>query len=61
MAFYNLKRDNANAAPAKPKTKSREWVDSLVFAVVAATLIRWATFEAYTIPHAQYGRHATGG
>ena len=44
------------AAPArpdkleKPKAKSREWADSLLFAVVAATLIRWATFEAYTIP-----------
>ena len=38
-------------APSKPpKSKTREWVDSLLFAVVAATLIRWATFEAYVIP-----------
>jgi signal peptidase I len=28
----------------------REWTESILFAVVAATLIRWATFEAYTIP-----------
>ena len=28
----------------------REWFDALLFAVVAATLIRWATFEAFTIP-----------
>ena len=28
----------------------REWFDALIFAVIAATLIRWATFEAFTIP-----------
>ena len=27
----------------------REWFDALLFAVIAATLIRWATFEAFTI------------
>lgn len=32
------------------KTKIREWWDSILFAVVAATLIRWAFLEAYTIP-----------
>jgi signal peptidase I len=36
--------------PAKPKGPVREWTDAIVFAVLAATLIRWATFEAYTIP-----------
>ena len=38
----------------KPKSKHkspfREWLDSVVFAVVAATLIRFFLFEAYTIP-----------
>lgn len=36
----------------QPKTKSafREWLDSIVFAVVAATLIRWLFMEAFTIP-----------
>ncbi len=35
-----------------PKKKSpfREWFDSILFAVVAATLIRWLLFEPYTIP-----------
>ena len=28
----------------------REWLDALLFAVVAASIIRWATFEAFTIP-----------
>jgi signal peptidase I len=36
--------------PAKPKTKTQEWVDAIVFAVVAATLIRWVFMEAFTIP-----------
>lgn len=34
----------------KPKTKVREWVDAITFAVVAATLIRWLIMEAFTIP-----------
>ena len=34
----------------KPKSKTREWLDAIVFAVVAATLIRWLIMEAYTIP-----------
>ena len=49
MALF-FKRRDPNAPPPPPKSKTREWTDSLVFAIVAATLIRWATFEAYTIP-----------
>lgn len=32
------------------KTKGREWIDAVAFAVVAATLIRTFFIEAYTIP-----------
>ncbi len=32
------------------KSKTREWVDALVFAVVAATIIRGLLFSAYAIP-----------
>jgi signal peptidase I len=32
------------------KSPLREWFDAIVFAVVAATLIRWLIMEAYTIP-----------
>ncbi|UOQ99327.1 signal peptidase I [Hymenobacter sp. 5317J-9] len=46
----SLLKTTPTAAPKPPKTKTREWADSLIFAIVAATLIRWATFEAYTIP-----------
>ncbi|WP_298613106.1 S26 family signal peptidase [uncultured Odoribacter sp.] len=34
----------------KKQTKAVEWIDALIFAVVAATLIRIFIFEAYTIP-----------
>ena len=34
----------------KKQTKLVEWVDALIFAVVAATLIRMFFIEAYTIP-----------
>jgi signal peptidase I len=36
--------------PAKKKSKSREWFDAVIFAVVAATIIRVFFIEAYTIP-----------
>lgn len=38
-----------NAQPKK-KTKSREWFDAIIFAVIAATVIRVFFIEAYTIP-----------
>ena len=50
MALLTRTRPDPNAAPPKPKSKVREWGDSFLFAIIAATLIRWATFEAYTIP-----------
>jgi signal peptidase I len=47
-------RMKAASTSSKPVEKKkgffREWGDAILFAVVAATLIRWATFEAYTIP-----------
>ncbi len=36
--------------PAFKKSKTREWVDAIIFAIVAATIIRTFVFEAYTIP-----------
>lgn len=32
------------------KTAAREWVDAIIFAVIAATIIRMFLIEAYTIP-----------
>jgi signal peptidase I len=57
MAFpFNLfgkKKTTTSEAEAKPKKKKsalREWIDAIVFAVIAATIIRWAFLSAYTIP-----------
>jgi len=36
----------------KKKSATREWVDALIFAVVAASLIRWLLLEPFTIPTA---------
>jgi signal peptidase I len=45
--FWNRKKNN----PAKKKkSTTREWVDAIVFAVIAATLIRTFFIEAYVIP-----------
>ena len=36
--------------PVYKKSALREWVDAILFAVIAATIIRMFWFEAYTIP-----------
>lgn len=38
------------AADLKNKSLTREWADALIFAVIAATIIRTFIVEAYTIP-----------
>lgn len=52
MNWKFWKKDNVEKEeePAKPKSKAREWWDAILFAVIAATLIRWLIMEAYTIP-----------
>src|SRR5437868_8053584 len=36
--------------PGQRKSATREWVDAIIFAVIAATIIRTFFIEAYTIP-----------
>jgi len=36
--------------PGQHKSATREWIDAIVFAVIAATIIRTFLIEAYTIP-----------
>jgi len=43
------KKETTNKAKNK-KPVWREWIDALVFAIIAATLIRMFCFEAYAIP-----------
>lgn len=38
------------AKEVKPKSFLREWSDAILFAAVAATLIRWTTVEAFVVP-----------
>jgi signal peptidase I len=45
--FWDKKDINT---PTKKKSAAREWTDAIIFAVVAATLIRTLFIEAYTIP-----------
>lgn len=46
--FWDKKKDKDQ--PKKKKSAAREWTDAIIFAVVAATLIRTLFIEAYTIP-----------
>ncbi|OKL41720.1 signal peptidase I [Pontibacter flavimaris] len=48
VKFWDKKPETKE--PKKKKSFAREWGDAILFAVIAASLIRWATFEAYTIP-----------
>lgn len=47
LKFWQKSKDDQ---PKKKKTKSREWFDAIIFAVIAATIIRVFFIEAYTIP-----------
>jgi signal peptidase I len=48
LNFFNKKADDKKEA--KPKSAAREWADAILFAVIAATIIRWLFLEAFTIP-----------
>jgi len=50
MALKEVYTPPSSRNKKKEKSAFREWVDSIVFAVVAATLIRWLFMEAFTIP-----------
>ena len=41
---------NTNSKAKKQKSAFIEWRDSIVFAVVVATLIRWSAVEAFVVP-----------
>ncbi|OJJ23025.1 S26 family signal peptidase [marine bacterium AO1-C] len=44
-----------------PKSKLREWIDSIIFAVIAATILRWLVLSSYAIPSSSMeGTQLTG-
>lgn len=45
-----MPHDPNKKKPETLKEYLKEWGESIFVAVLAATIIRWATFEAYTIP-----------
>ncbi|MEM1136341.1 MAG: signal peptidase I [Bacteroidota bacterium] len=50
MKLNVLTKEKEKVAEKPKKGPLREWVDAIVFAVVAATIIRWLFIEAFTIP-----------
>lgn len=50
--FWEKKKEKEEQKEQETQKKSavREWVDAIVFAVIAATIIRWLFLEAFTIP-----------
>ncbi|MBB6502533.1 signal peptidase I [Pedobacter cryoconitis] len=44
------KKENQDGTPVQKKSKRREWTDAVIFAVIAATIIRMFFIEAYVIP-----------
>jgi signal peptidase I len=47
---YKFWEKRKTDTPVKKKSKGREWADAIIFAVIAATIIRVFFIEAYTIP-----------
>jgi signal peptidase I len=50
LASHVTYQGKASEIDKQQKSAAREWVDALIFAVIAATLIRAFVIEAYTIP-----------
>lgn len=48
--FWEKSTKTQKGKKKKQKSKTREWVDAIIFAVIAATIIRTFFIEAYTIP-----------
>src|ERR1700761_5599977 len=47
---FNLPFKKKTDANKPKKTKTREWIDAIVFALIASTIIRGLLFSAYAIP-----------
>ncbi len=46
-SFWNSNKDKKDP---KPRSKTREWIDALKFAVIVATILKWGLLSAFTIP-----------
>jgi signal peptidase I len=52
MKFNFFKKNKTGKKVKVKKSAVREWFDAIIFAVIAATIIRWLFLEAFTIPTA---------
>jgi signal peptidase I len=52
MDLKFFKRNKGEKKEKIKKSAVREWFDAIIFAVIAATIIRWLFLEAFTIPTA---------
>lgn len=50
MSILTKKKTAKDIKKKKKKSATREWADAILFAVIAATIIRWLFLEAFTIP-----------
>jgi signal peptidase I len=48
--WQKTKEASTDTTPKKKKSKTREWTDAILFAVIAATIIRMFTGEMFNIP-----------
>ena len=56
MKFKLFNKDKVKKKEKVKKSPVREWFDAILFAVIAATIIRWLLLEAFTIPTASMER-----
>jgi len=47
---WNIFKKKTTDKPKPKKSKTREWVDAILFALIASTIIRGLLFSAYAIP-----------
>lgn len=52
MKFNFFSKKEGKKKEKVKKSALREWFDAIIFAVIAATIIRWLFLEAFTIPTA---------
>ncbi|HAS45052.1 MAG TPA: signal peptidase I [Microscillaceae bacterium] len=59
LAIWKKKSTEKKDKPTK--SKLREWIDSIIFAVIAATILRWLILSSYAIPSSSMeGTQLTG-
>ncbi|RCH55780.1 signal peptidase I [Mucilaginibacter hurinus] len=61
MKWNILSRNKKKQTDTAKKSKTREWLDAIVFAVIVSTLVRGLLFSAYAIPSSSMeGTQMTG-